>query len=282
MISDAHVAEAVRAALAEDVGTGDVTTESTVPDGHRSRGTIVAKAGGVIAGLDVAAAVFRELDTGVSFVPAVADGDRVREGDVVAVVEGPTRALLTGERVALNFLQRLSGVATATAECVAALSSGRTRVLDTRKTTPGLRSLEKYAVTVGGGLNHRTGLWDMVLIKENHIAAAGGISAAVEGCRRGHPDLKIEVEVTTLDETAEALSAGADRIMLDNMSVDEMRGAISLARSVDEPPEIEVSGGVTGDTLREIAGLEPDFVSVGALTHSARALDLSFVLESQA
>jgi nicotinate-nucleotide pyrophosphorylase (carboxylating) len=282
MMTDAHVAEAVRAALAEDVGAGDVTTESTVPAEHRSRGTIVAKGGGVIAGLDVAAAVFRELDSGVSFVPAVADGDRVREGDAVAVVEGPTRALLTGERVALNFLQRLSGVATATAACVAMLSGGRTRVLDTRKTTPGLRALEKYAVTVGGGLNHRMGLWDMVLIKENHIAAAGGISAAVESSRRSHPDLKIEVEVGTLDETAEALSAGADRIMLDNMPAEEMRGAIALARSVDEPPEIEVSGGVTGDTLREMARLEPDFVSIGALTHSAAALDLSFVLESQA
>jgi nicotinate-nucleotide pyrophosphorylase (carboxylating) len=280
MTVDENVLELVRRALAEDVGAGDVTTESTVPDEHVSRGTITAKADGVIAGLDVAGAVFAERDPELCFTAHVSDGDRVVPGTVVATVDGRTRSILTGERVALNFLQRLSGIATATAACVTALEGGRTRVLDTRKTTPGMRALEKYAVSVGGGENHRMGLWDMVLIKDNHIEAAGGIAAAVSAARAEHPDLAVEVETKSIDQVATAMGAGADRIMLDNMTVEQMRDAIALARSVDSPPEIEVSGGMTGDRLRIVAELEPDFVSVGALTHSATALDISLDLEA--
>jgi len=277
---DDKTLDLVRRAIDEDVGAGDATTESTVPAGHVSRGTITAKADGVVAGLAVAAAVFTECDPGLSFRERVEDGDRVSSGTVLAEVEGETRGMLTGERVALNFLQRMSGIATATADCVAALEGSRTRVLDTRKTTPGLRSLEKYAVTAGGGENHRMGLWDLVLIKDNHIEAAGGIATAVAAARAGHPDLAVEVEARSIDEVASALSAGADRIMLDNMTTEQMRDAIALARSVDGPPEIEVSGGITGDRLRTIAELEPDFVSVGALTHSVTALDISLDIEA--
>jgi nicotinate-nucleotide pyrophosphorylase (carboxylating) len=280
MTVDESTLELVRRALAEDVGSGDVTTESTVPAGHTSCGTIKAKAPGVIAGLDVAAAVFAECDPDLAFRAEVRDGDRVEPGTVLAVVDGSTRGILTGERVALNFLQRLSGIATATASCVAALDGSRTRVLDTRKTTPGLRMLEKYAVSAGGGGNHRMGLWDMVLIKDNHIEAAGSIAQAVAGARATHPDLPVEVEVRSIEETASAVGAGVDRIMLDNMTPEQMRDAIALARAVDEPPEIEVSGGVTGDSLRAIAELGPDFVSVGALTHSVTALDISLDIEA--
>jgi len=281
MTVDGNILELVRRALREDVGAGDVTTESTVPAGHVSRGTITVKADGVIAGLDVAAAVFAELDSALLFTTRVSDGDRVVAGTVVATVEGRARAILTGERVALNFLQRLSGIATATAACVAALEGRRTRVLDTRKTTPGMRALEKYAVSVGGGDNHRMGLWDMVLIKDNHIEAAGGIAPAVSAARAGHPDLEIEVETQSIDQVASAVGAGADRIMLDNMTVEQMRDAIALIRSVDSPPEIEISGGITGDRLGVIAELEPDFVSVGSLTHSVTALDISLDLEAE-
>ena len=280
MTVDESILELVRRAIAEDVGTGDATTESTVPEGHISRGTITAKSGGVVAGLDVAAAVFAELDPSLVFTAGLHDGDRVAPGTVLAVVEGSTRAILTGERVALNFLQRMSGIASRTAECVAAIAGGRTTVLDTRKTTPGLRALEKYAVTAGGGRNHRMGLWDMVLIKDNHIEAAGGIARAVDAARSAHPDLAVEVEARTIDEVAAAMGAGADRIMLDNMTTEQMQGAIALARSVDEPPEIEVSGGITGDRLRAVAELEPDFVSVGALTHSVSAMDISLDIEA--
>jgi nicotinate-nucleotide pyrophosphorylase (carboxylating) len=280
MTVDENIIELVRRALKEDVGAGDVTTESTIPAEHVSRGTITAKADGVIAGLDVARAVFAERDPELSFNTRVHDGDKVVAGTVVATVEGRTRAILTGERVALNFLQRLSGIATATAACVTALEGSRTRVLDTRKTTPGMRALEKYAVSAGGGENHRMGLWDMVLIKDNHIEAAGGIAQAVSAARADHPDLAVEVETQSMDQVASAMGAGADRIMLDNMTMEQMRDAIALARSVDSPPEIEVSGGIRGDRLRAIAELEPDFVSVGSLTHSVTALDISLDLEA--
>jgi nicotinate-nucleotide pyrophosphorylase (carboxylating) len=281
MTIDGGTLELVRRALAEDVGTGDVTTESTIPAEHVSCGTVLAKADGVVAGLDVARAVFAECDPNLSFGASVEDGARVTPGTVLATVEGSTRAILTGERVALNFLQRLSGVATAAAACVEALEGSRTRVLDTRKTTPGLRALEKYAVRAGGGENHRMGLWDMVLIKDNHIEAAGSIADAVRAAQERHPELRVEVEAKTIDQVAAAMTAGADRIMLDNMTLDQMRDAIALARAVDAPPEIEVSGGLTGDRLREIAELGPDFVSVGALTHSAPALDISLELEAR-
>jgi nicotinate-nucleotide pyrophosphorylase (carboxylating) len=279
MTLDESILELVRRAVAEDVGSGDVTTESTIPAGHASRGTITAKTAGVVAGLDVARAVFAECDPGLVFTARVADGDRVTEGTALATIEGGTRGILTGERVALNFLQRLSGIATAASACTAALEGGRTRVLDTRKTTPGLRTLEKYAVKVGGAENHRTGLWDMVLIKDNHIEAAGGIAAAVAAARASHPDLVVEVEAISSDEVASAMWSGADRIMLDNMTVEQMRDAIALVRSVDSPAEIEISGGMSEEKLRAVAELEPDFVSVGALTHSVTAMDVSLELE---
>jgi nicotinate-nucleotide pyrophosphorylase (carboxylating) len=276
---DSGVLGLIRTAIEEDVGPGDVTTESVVPEGHASRGSIVSRAEGVVAGLDVAAAVFSEIDPGVSFVALVSDGARVSPGDVVATVEGTTRGILTGERVALNFLQRLSGIATAAAACVKALEGTPTRVLDTRKTTPGMRALEKYAVRAGGGQNHRSGLYDMILIKDNHIAAAGGIGPAVNAARAAHPELGLEVEAGTLDEVAAALEAGADRIMLDNMTLDDMREAIALARRGGQSAEIEISGGFTPEGLRTLAELGADYVSVGALTHSVRALDLSLELE---
>ena len=279
MTVDESILELVRRAVGEDVGAGDVTTESTIPAGHVSRGTIKAKVEGVVAGLAVARAVFFECDSELVFAARVADGDRVAPGAVIATVEGSTRGILTAERVALNFLQHLSGIATAAAAWTAALEGRRTRLLDTRKTTPGLRALEKYAVKVGGGENHRMGLWDMVLIKDNHIEAAGGIAQAVSAARSSHPDLVVEVEVTSIDEVASAMGAGADRIMLDNMTVEQMRDAIALARSVEAPPEIEISGGLTDEKLRAVAELEPDFVSVGALTHSVTAMDISLELE---
>lgn len=277
-IVDEATRELVRRALEEDVGSGDITTNATVPDDHTSHASIVGREEGVLAGLKVAQEVFLELDRELRFSPVLSDGERVAPSQVVANLTGRTRAILTGERVALNFLQRLSGIATLTAEYVALLDGARTRVLDTRKTTPGLRALEKYAVTVGGGANHRLGLWDMALIKDNHIAAAGGIAEAVKGVRASCPGVAIEVEVRSLGELREALGAAVDRIMLDNMSVPEMKEAIELARAREDPPEIEISGGVTPAGLLEIAGLEPDYVSVGALTHSARALDLSLEL----
>jgi nicotinate-nucleotide pyrophosphorylase (carboxylating) len=270
----------VRAAIAEDVGTGDVTTESIVPEGHVSRGEIIAKSDGVIAGLDIAAAVFREVDPGVTLTPKAHDGDHVSAGTVLAVVEGPTRGILTGERTALNFLQHLSGIATAAASYAEALRGTRTRPLDTRKTIPGMRSLEKYAVRVGGGENHRSGLFDMVLIKDNHIEVAGGVAEAVGAARARYPGLKLEVEAKTLDQVAEAVAAGADRVMLDNMSPAQMREAIAVARAAARPPEIEISGGVTAESLKELSSLGADFISVGALTHSSRAMDISLDLRA--
>ncbi len=279
MTVDVRTLGLIRRALAEDVGSGDATTEATIPEGHRSTGRILAKEEGVLAGLPVAEAVFRMLDPDIVIRREVEDGARLVPGDTVATIEGRTRAILTAERVALNFLQRLSGVATLTARYASEFEGTRTKVLDTRKTTPGMRTLEKYAVVIGGGVNHRMGLWDMALIKDNHIAAAGGIARAVTGVRTRHPELAIEVEVTCERELREALDARTDRIMLDNMSDDEMRDAIALARAHETDPEIEISGGVSLADLRRIAELEPDYVSVGALTHSAPALDLSLDLE---
>jgi nicotinate-nucleotide pyrophosphorylase (carboxylating) len=228
---------------------------------------IVVKERGVVCGLDVAAAVFEEL--GAHLVPFVADGDVVEPGPV-ARVEGPARAVLTGERLALNLVGRLSGVATLTRRYVDAVEGTGATILDTRKTTPGLRELEKQAVRCGGGTNHRLGLYDGVLIKDNHLRIAGSIREAVQRAR--NTGLSVEVECDTLGQVAEALAAGADRIMLDNMTLDELRAAVSL---VDGRAELEASGGVTLETVREIAGTGVDFVSVGALTHSARALDVS-------
>ena len=278
-LTDDAIRASVRAALDEDIGPGDVTTDAVVPPDSVSRATIVANEDGVLAGLDVALAVWRELDSGLRVLERLEDGARLTPGSVAAVVEGRTRALLSGERVALNFLQHLSGVATGAARCAALLKGSRTTVLDTRKTLPGLRVLEKYAVSVGGGENHRMGLWDMALVKDNHIAAAGGIARAVERVRGEHPDLPLEVEVTNRLELEEALAAGADRVMLDNMSREEMRRAIEIVGSRPDPPEVEISGRVTEEDLGDLGALGADFISIGALTHSVRALDLRVDLE---
>jgi nicotinate-nucleotide pyrophosphorylase (carboxylating) len=278
MILDEAAVRLIKEALAEDVGAGDVTTDSTVPAERVSEARIVAKASGVIAGLSVVEAVLRELDPEAVVEPVADDGSLVSPGQVVARIRARTRAILTGERTALNFLMRLSGVATQAARFAERLEGTGTRLLDTRKTTPGMRRLEKQAVALGGGVNHRSGLWDMAMIKDNHIAAAGGIGEAVARLRGAHPDLAVEVEVADLSSLEEALACGVDRVMLDNMSEEQMREAIRAARSRGSRPEIEISGGVTLDSIDRLARLGADFVSVGAVTHSAPALDLSLEL----
>ncbi|OPX21539.1 MAG: nicotinate-nucleotide diphosphorylase (carboxylating) [Candidatus Latescibacteria bacterium 4484_107] len=275
----------VRSALEEDVGAGDVTSEWTVGTEALASGRMIAKEAGVVCGLDVARLVFQELDREIDFTSRVRDGDRVTAGDGIARIEGPARGILTGERVALNFLQRMSGIATMTARYAEAVRGTGARILDTRKTTPGLRMLEKYAVRCGGGENHRFGLYDMVLIKDNHIAASGGIGEAVQNAKCKMQSVKckmpIEVEVKNLSELADALEVGVDRIMLDNMSVEEMRQAVEEVRKVSDAVEIEASGGVTLAHLREIAETGVDFISVGALTHSPQALDVSLIFHSR-
>lgn len=278
-------AKLVEAALAEDVGDGDRTTLWTVPAGAKTAARIVAKARGVIAGLELAAAVFVRLDPNAELEALRRDGDAVEPGDVVLRIRGEARAILTGERTALNFLQRLSGVATLTRRYVDAVAGTGARILDTRKTTPGWRRLEKAAVRAGGGDNHRAGLYDMVLIKENHIAAAGGITAAVQRVReRNSEGLAVEVEVTSPPELEEAVRAGVDRVLLDNMGLDELRAAVALAErtaaAAGRPrPELEASGNMTLERVRAVAETGVDFISVGALTHSATALDLSLLID---
>jgi nicotinate-nucleotide pyrophosphorylase (carboxylating) len=267
--------EAVARALAEDVGTGDVTTEATVDSGARARALITQKAPGVVFGLDVTEAAFAALDPDVVTERLAPEGEW-RDGGPVLRLEGRARALLTAERTALNFLQRLSGVATMAARYVREVEGTGARILDTRKTTPGLRALEKAAVAAGGARNHRAGLYDAILIKENHIAAAGGIAEAVGRARAAAPGLPLEVETRTLAEVEEALEAGAPWILLDNMSVAELREAV---RHVAGRAELEASGGITLETLRDAAATGVDFISVGALTHSAPALDFSLILE---
>ena len=259
-------------ALAEDVGPGDVTTQATIPEGAAGEAVILAKAHGVLAGLPVAAEVFRRVDRGIRFEELAQDGEPVAPGDAVARLSGPLRGILTGERVALNFLSHLSGIATLTAEFVTAVAPYRAVILDTRKTTPGWRSLEKYAVRCGGGRNHRLGLYDMVLIKDNHIAACGSLGEAVRRVRAAGVKVPIEVEVKDLDELAEALSLEVDRILLDNMDLEELREAVRLAGG---KVPLEASGGVTLENVAEVAACGVDFISVGAITHSAPALDLS-------
>jgi nicotinate-nucleotide pyrophosphorylase (carboxylating) len=272
---DAEVTELVARALAEDVGTGDVTTRATVPAEARARALITQKAPGVVYGLEVAAATFRALDPEIAIEPLVEEG-KWREGGPVLRLEGSARAILTGERTALNFLQRLSGIATLTARCVRSIEGTEARILDTRKTTPGLRLLEKAAVAAGGGTNHRIGLSDAALIKENHAAIAGGVAEAVRRVREAAPNIPLEVECRNLGEVDQALGAGAGRILLDNMDPGELRAAVE---HVAGRAELEASGGVTLDALPEIARTGVHFISVGALTHSAPALDLSLILE---
>lgn len=274
MATPVSLSEIVARALAEDLGEGDVTTAATVPDQARARAVITQKASGVVFGLEVAEQTFRQLDPDVSITRLVDEGVWRERGDVMQL-EGRAPALLGAERTALNFLARLSGVATIAARCVAAIDGTGARILDTRKTTPGLRALEKAAVAAGGATNHRAGLYDAVLIKENHAALAGGVGAAVRMARERAPGLALEVECRTLEEVDEALQAGAPMIMLDNMSPDRLRAAV---QRVGGRAKLEASGGVTLQTLREVASTGVDFVSVGALTHSAPALDLSLNL----
>lgn len=265
--------ELIDRCLKEDIGTGDITTGSIVPPEATSTGYIVAREDGVAAGLPVAEAVFRRLDPLIDFEARVHDGDRVSRGTILAEIRGGARAILTGERLALNFLQRLSGIATATARLVELVAGEKARVVDTRKTTPGLRMLEKYAVRAGGGHNHRFGLYDAALIKDNHIKLAGGIRAAVEAARRGSPHTaRVEVEVEDLAGVNEALAAGADIIMLDNMTPAAMRQAVAL---VAGRALVEASGGINEENVREAAAAGVDLISVGALTHSIKSLDIS-------
>jgi nicotinate-nucleotide pyrophosphorylase (carboxylating) len=268
--------EIVRAALAEDVGSGDATTLATVDAAARARATITQKAPGVVFGLEAAERVFSELDAAVTFERLSPEGAWQEAGTQVLRVEGPARALLTGERTALNLLQRLSGVATLTARYVKAVEGTGVQILDTRKTTPGLRMLEKAAVRAGGGTNKRIGLFDAMLIKENHIAAAGGVRQAIEQARSAYPDLPLEVECRNPEEIAQALEAGAPWVLLDNMDPAQLRAAVE---QVSGRAVLEASGGITLETVRAYAVQGLDFISVGALTHSACALDLSLILE---
>lgn len=265
----------VAAALAEDVGEGDVTTEATVAPEAVGTAELLVKEPGVVCGLGVAEAVFRALDPDIRFERLVREGAVVDRPTAVALVTGPERAILTSERVALNFLGRLSGIATLTKRYVDAVAGTGAAILDTRKTTPGLRALEKHAVACGGGRNHRFGLDDGVLVKDNHLRAAGSISKAVESVRET-TDLPIEVECDTLEQVSEALDSGADAILLDNMSLDELRSAVALAGG---RVRLEASGGITLDTVRAVAETGVDEISVGALTHSARSLDVSLELK---
>jgi nicotinate-nucleotide pyrophosphorylase (carboxylating) len=263
----------IKAALREDAPRGDVTSESLFPPKLQCRAVLLAKQDGVLAGLEVAARVFRIVNPRTSFNRLARDGDAFRGGDVLAEIEGPAVALLKAERTALNFVQRLSGVATATRRYVAAVAGTKTKILDTRKTTPGLRVLEKYAVRMGGGVNHRLGLSDMVLIKDNHLKLAPGIAAAVAAARRRvGRRLKIEVEAVNFAQAREALESRADMIMLDNMSLPAMRRIVDW---IGGRVPVEVSGGVDLAKLKKIASLGVDFVSIGRLTHSAAAVDLS-------
>ena len=263
---------AVKLALAEDIGSGDVTTDSIVPANASLRGRIIAKQDGVVAGLEVAEAVWRELDERVSFLAHVADGGRVENRTVLADVAGPARALLTGERVALNFLGRMSGIATLTRQFVDAVADTKAIILDTRKTAPGLRLTDKLAVRIGGGQNHRTGLFDMVLIKDNHIDFAGSITAAVSRVREAGVAVEIEVEARTLDHVREALALGVGRILLDNMTFEVMSEAVQITAG---RAKLEASGNVSLANVLEVARTGVDYISVGALTHSPKVFDVS-------
>jgi len=275
----AGTSELIARALEEDVGSGDVTSEATVPADLQAQARIVLKQPGVVFGLDVVEEVFRQV--------GVAEVDRtVVEGhwhDAVprdiALVNGSARAILAGERVALNLLGHLSGIATLTARYVDAVGGTGTRILDTRKTTPGLRALEKQAVSWGGGMNHRFGLYDAVLIKENHISMAGGVAQAVAACRENSPGLPVEVEAENLEQVAEAIESGADRILLDNMDLDLLRQSVNLRESAGGGIELEASGGMNLANVRDVAETGVDFISIGALTHSAPQLDVSLLLD---
>jgi nicotinate-nucleotide pyrophosphorylase (carboxylating) len=268
-----HIKQLIDLALKEDIGSGDITTDHLIPPDARGQGTIVAKEDLIISGLDVARHVFERIDAQVAFQSPFKDGERVKKGQIAVTISGRLSGLLTCERTALNFLQRLSGIATHVRSCLAELEGKPVKLLDTRKTTPGWRELEKYAVRTGGGTNHRMGLYDAVLIKDNHIAAAGGVTQAVQRMKSAAGGtMSIEVEASDMEEVQEALDAGAHIIMLDNMDLDQIRAAVKL---VNGRTKLEVSGGITRDQLAGLAKTGIDFISSGALTHSACAVDLS-------
>lgn len=264
-------------AFAEDVGDGDVTTLSTIPADEQGRQRLIVKEEGILSGVEVARKVFEKFDPAMKMTVFIKDGEHVKPGDIAFEVEGSVRSLLQTERTMLNIMQRMSGIATITAKYQERLKGLKTKVLDTRKTTPGMRILEKEAVKTGGGANHRMGLHDMILIKDNHVDFAGGITKAVEAakkyCKETRRDLKIEVEVRNTEEIKEALAAGVDRIMLDNFTPERTREAVKL---INGATEVESSGGITLDTLREYGECGVDYISVGALTHSVKGLDMSF------
>lgn len=267
----------IELALREDVGDGDITTDNIIPAETRRKAKMVAKADGVVAGLPVAEMVFRSLDKQLAWNVLTPEGSRVKKGDVMVEFEGTYRALLTGERTALNFLQRMSGIATMSAKYADAVKDFKTVILDTRKTLPGFRMLDKYAVKTGGASNHRIGLYDMAMIKDNHIEVAGGITKAVNAVRSNiKPGIQIEVETTTLAQVQEAIDAGADIIMLDNMNTETMKKGVEL---IAGRAKVEASGNMTLERLREVAATGVDFISIGALTHSVSALDISQRLE---
>ncbi|MCF7708223.1 MAG: carboxylating nicotinate-nucleotide diphosphorylase [Verrucomicrobia bacterium] len=275
-LSSDEISRIVYSALEEDIGVGDATTNSTVPGDAMAEASMLARERLVLAGVRLAEEAFKQLSAAVEVRLDAHDGDRLEPGAGILVVRGPARAVLTAERVALNFVQRLSGIATLTAQYVDAVKGCGARILDTRKTTPGWRRLEKYAVRCGGGKNHRFGLFDMVMIKDNHLAVLEGarsnpIAEAVNGARRLNPKLKIEVEADTIEQVHQAVDAGADFILLDNMSVEELRAAVKI---INERAFSEASGGINLETVRSIAECGVDFISVGALTHSARAVDI--------
>jgi nicotinate-nucleotide pyrophosphorylase (carboxylating) len=280
-LTTAEIRHAVRAALAEDIGSGDATTLATVPANAVAKAVMRTREPLVVAGLDFAQAAFRELSPKIKIQRKARDGQRVKAGATMLKISGPARAILSAERVALNFIQRLSGVATLTAQFVAAIKGSSAQILDTRKTTPGWRRFEKYAVACGGGKNHRISLFDMILIKDNHLVALqrekpSAIAAAVTRARRKFPKLKIEVEADTLNQVEQAVNAHADIILLDNMTLAQLRQAVEI---VDGRAKTEASGGMNLKTVRKIAATGVDFISVGALTHSARAVDIGLDFE---
>ncbi|MEK4285731.1 nicotinate-nucleotide diphosphorylase (carboxylating) [Paenibacillus odorifer] len=277
-----ELVQSIKAWLREDVGSGDVTTQMTIPVGHESKGIIHAKEDGIICGIPIAELVFEIVDPALSFTALVEEGQAVTKGTVIIEVEGSTHAILTGERLALNLMQRLSGVASRTASFVQVLEGLPTRLVDTRKTTPGHRMLEKYAVRIGGGFNHRFGLYDAVMIKDNHIKGAGGIRQAVGRARKNIPHtMSIEVETENLEQVEEALAAGADIIMLDNMSNDMMKQAVDRIKSQAPHVKTEASGNVSLETVRGIAETGVDVISVGRLTYSFSSLDISLDLNAK-
>lgn len=267
----------IELALKEDVGTGDITTDNIIPAETRRKAKMIAKANGVVAGLQVAEMVFKSLDPEMKWSVITPEGSKVKKGDVLVEFEGTYRALLTGERTALNFLQRLSGIATMSSLYAEEVKDFKTVILDTRKTLPGFRMLDKYAVKTGGASNHRIGLYDMAMIKDNHIEVAGGITKAIEAVRKNiSSDLKIEVETTSLEQVQEAIDSKADIIMLDNMDLETMRKSVEL---IAGRAKVEASGNMTIERLKEVAATGVDYISIGALTHSVNALDISQRLE---